>query len=211
MKVVIFTNGEYKNKDFFRAYLKEIKADYLICADGGANYARDLNLKPDIIIGDMDSITAETRTFFEEIKFESYPSKKDETDTELAITHAIKMGADKVIILGGLGSRMDHSLGNIYLLKRFVDVGIDAEMVNENNHIQLIGKTTVFNFPIGTIVSILPIGGDVEGLTITGFEYPITEGQMTIDKPYGISNVTNENTQGIAFKKGLLLMVIPED
>jgi len=69
----------------------------------------------------------------------------------------------------------------------------------------------VFNFPIGTIVSILPIGGDVEGLTITGFEYPITEGQMTIDKPYGISNVTNENTQGIAFKKGLLLMVIPED
>jgi thiamine pyrophosphokinase len=211
MKVVIFTNGEYKNKAFYQEYLEEVDADYLICADGGANHARDLNLKPDIIIGDMDSITAETMTFFEAIEFETYPSKKDETDTELAITHAIKMGADKVIILGGLGSRMDHSLGNIYLLKRFMDVGIEAEMVNENNHIRLIGKTTGFNFPIGTTVSILPIGGEVEGLTITGFEYPITEGQMTIDKPYGISNVTNENTQRITFKKGMLLMVIPED
>ncbi|MDD3306645.1 MAG: thiamine diphosphokinase [Acetobacterium sp.] len=211
MKVIIFTNGEYYNKVFYEGYLKEIKADYLICADGGANYARELNLKPDIIIGDMDSITAETRAFFKTIKFESYPSKKDETDTELAITHAIKMGADKVIILGGLGSRMDHSLGNIYLLKRFIDVGIEAEMVNEKNRIRMIGKTTTFYFSTGTIVSILPIGGVVEGLTITGFEYPINEGQMTIDKPYGISNVTNDNTQCIAFKEGLLLIVIPED
>ncbi|MBC3898327.1 thiamine diphosphokinase [Acetobacterium malicum] len=211
MKVIIFTNGEYHDKGFYEEYLKKIKADYLICADGGANYARELDLKPDVIIGDMDSITAETRAFFKAIKFESYPTKKDETDTELAITHAIKMGADKVIILGGLGSRIDHSLGNIYLLKRFIDVGIEAEMVNEKNHICMIGKTTTFNFPTGTIVSILPIGGVVEGLTITGFEYPINEGQMTIDKPYGISNVTNDNTQCIAFKKGLLLIVIPED
>ncbi|MDO9491679.1 thiamine diphosphokinase [Acetobacterium sp.] len=211
MKVIIFTNGEYKNKVFYEEYLKDIKADYLICADGGANYARELNLIPNIIIGDMDSITAETRAFFKAVKYESYPSKKDETDTELAITHAIKMGADKVIILGGIGSRIDHSLGNIYLLKRFVDVGIDAEMVNENNHIRLIAKTTTFHFPIGTIVSLLPICGAVEGLTITGFEYPINEGQMTIDKPYGISNVTNENRQHIAFKKGMLLMDTPED
>lgn len=211
MKVVILTNGEYHNKGFYKDYLKEVKADYLICADGGANYARELNLKPDIIIGDMDSITAETGAFFKAVKFETYPSKKDETDTELAITHAIKMSADQVIILGGLGSRMDHSLGNIYLLKRFTDVGIEAEMVNENNHIRLIGKTTTCYFPIGTIVSLLPIGGDVEGLTITGFEYPINEGQMTIDKPYGISNVTNESTQRIVFKKGVLMVVIPKD
>lgn len=211
MNVIIFTNGEYQNKDFYQKYLKEIKADYLICADGGANYARELNIKPDIIIGDMDSITVETRAFFKEINFLRYPPKKDETDTELAIAHAIKMGASKVTILGGLGSRMDHSLGNIYLLKRFMDVGIEAEIVNENNRIRLIGKTTWFQFPIGTIVSILPIGGDVDGLTITGFEYPINERQMTIDKPYGISNVTNKNMQNIAFKKGMLLIVLPED
>ena len=211
MKVIIFTNGEYQDKNFYEACLEEIKADYLICADGGANYARMLNVKPDIIIGDMDSIAAETRTFFNQTRFEMYPRQKDETDTELAITHAIKIGADKVTILGGLGSRMDHSLGNIYLLKRFVDVGIEAEIVNEKNRIRIIGKTTAFNFPIGTIVSILPIGGDVSGLTISGFEYPIKAGQMTIDKPYGISNVTNDNRQQIALEQGMLIIIVPKD
>lgn len=211
MNVIILTNGEYKNKAFYQNYLNNNKADYLICADGGANFARELNLKPDIIIGDMDSITTETSKFYKNSKFESYPSKKDETDTELAISHAIKIRADNVTIFGGLGSRMDHSLANIYLLKRFMDVGITAEIVNENNRIRIIGKPTTLFFPIGTVVSILPIGGDVEGLTINGFEYPINDKQMTIDKPYGISNVTNMNTQHITLKKGMLLLVIPED
>ncbi len=211
MRTIIFTNGEYKNKAFYNKYLGNFAADYVICADGGANYARELNIKPDIIIGDMDSITTETRAFFAECRFDQYPTQKDETDTELAITHAIKKGADKVTILGGLGSRMDHSIGNIYLLKRFMDAGVEAEMVNENNRIRLIGKETAFQFPIGTIVSILPIGGDVEGLTITGFKYPITAGKMSVDKPYGISNVTTKETQHIVFKKGMLLIVIPED
>jgi thiamine pyrophosphokinase len=211
MKAIIFTNGEYHNKVFYANYVNKIKADYLICADGGANYARELNIYPDIIIGDMDSITAETKSFYKETRYASYPPKKDETDTELAISHAIEKGASEVVILGGLGSRMDHSLANIYLLKRFMDVGIEAEIVNENNRIRLIGRTTEFHFPIGTIISLLPIDGDVEELTITGFEYPITAGQMVMDKPYGISNVTNKSTQQIILKKGTLLMVIPKD
>lgn len=211
MNVIIFTNGEYKNKFFYENYIKKTKPDYLICADGGANFAKELKLKPNIIIGDMDSITAETKEHYKAVQFETHPKKKDETDTELAMTHAIKIGADKVTVFGGLGSRMDHSLANIYLLKRFIDVDIEAEMVNENNQIRLLGKTTELNFPIGTIVSILPIGGDVTGLTITGFEYPITAGEMSVDKPYGISNVVNRNSQQISFEQGLLMVIASED
>ncbi|OXS25526.1 MAG: thiamine diphosphokinase [Acetobacterium sp. MES1] len=211
MKVIIFTNGEYKSKDFYETYINKVKADYLICADGGANFARELKLKPNIIIGDMDSITAETSEYYKAVQLEMYPQKKDETDTELAIMHAIKRGADKVIVLGGLGSRMDHSIANIYLLKRFTDVNIEAEIVNENNQIRLLGKTTELSFPIGTIVSILPIGENVTGLTITGFEYPITAGEMSVDKPYGISNVVNRNSQQISFEQGLLMVIASED
>lgn len=211
MKVVIFTNGEYKNKAFYEDYLLKIKPDYIICADGGANYAKELKIRPDIILGDMDSITEETKAFYNGVKFSSYPPKKDETDTELAIDHAIAIGAKEVTILGGLGSRMDHSLGNIYLLKRLFDAGVKAEMTNENNIIQLIGRTVEFQLPIGTVVSLLPIGGDVEGLTISGFEYPITKGQMTMNNPYGISNVTNLANQKIDFKLGMLLVIIPKD
>ncbi|MBI4856882.1 MAG: thiamine diphosphokinase [Acetobacterium woodii] len=211
MKAVIFTNGEYQNKVFYEDYLVKIKPDYIICADGGANYAKELNVRPDIILGDMDSITEETKAFYQGREFLYFPPKKDETDTELAIAHAIAIGAKEVTILGGLGSRMDHSLGNIYLLKRFFDADIKAEIVNENNIIRLIGRTAEFQLPIGTVVSLLPIGGDVEGLTITGFEYPIDEGRMTMNNPYGISNVTNLENQKIAFKQGMLLVIIPKD
>ena len=211
MKVIIFTNGEYKNKNFYEMYIKKMKPDYIICADGGANYAQKLNVRPDIILGDMDSITEETKAFYRGSEFLCFPSRKDETDTELAIDYAIAKGAKEVILLGGLGSRIDHSLGNIYLLKRFFDAGIKAEIVNENNNIQLIGKKEEFQLPIGTVVSLLPIGGDVEGLTISGFEYPVTEGRMTMNSPYGISNVTNQGDQKIDLRKGLLLVIIPKD
>lgn len=211
MKAIIFTNGEYKNMSFYEDYLKKNKPDYVICADGGANYAKKLNIRPDIILGDMDSISEETKVFYNGVKSLRFPPQKDETDTELAIEHAIAIRAKEVTILGGLGSRMDHSLGNIYLLKRLFDAGIKAEMVNENNVIQLIGRTEEFHLPDGTIVSLLPIGGDVEELTITGFEYPISEGRMTMSNPYGISNVTNQANQKIDFKQGMLLVIIPKD
>lgn len=211
MKVIIFTNGEYKHRNFYEDYIKKIKPDFIICADGGANYAKEINVRPDIILGDMDSISEETKVFYQGVEFLFFPTKKDETDTELAIDYAIKSGAREVTILGGLGSRMDHSLGNIYLLKRFFDAGVKAEIVDENNIIQLIGKKEEFQFPVGTVVSLLPIGGDVEGLTISGFEYPVTDGQMTINNPYGISNVTNLANQTIEFKMGLLLVIIPKD
>lgn len=211
MNVVIFTNGEYKNKAFYEEYLVKIKPDYIICADGGANYAKELNVRPDIILGDMDSIFEETKAFYQGRDFLYFPIKKDQTDTELAIEHAITIGANEVTIFGGLGSRMDHSLGNIYLLKHFFDADIKAEIVDENNIIRLIGRTEDLELPIGTIVSLLPIGGDVEKLTISGFEYPITEGRMTMNNPYGISNVTNLAKQKIDFKQGMLLVIIPKD
>ncbi len=211
MNIIILTNGTYQDMAFYQQYILEAHADYIICADGGANYARELKLKPDLILGDMDSIDEETKAFYRETAFLSFPTQKDETDTELAITYAIKNNATKVTILGGLGSRMDHSLANIYLLKRLFDENIEAEIVNEKNVIRLIGKKDTFEFPIGTVISLLPIGGDVEELTISGFEYPINNGKMTMNNPYGVSNVTNQAKQVIDFKKGMLVMILPKD
>lgn len=214
MNVIIFTNGEYESLEFYRDFLKKINKPYIICADGGANFAKKINIVPDIILGDMDSISKETTAFYQTIKnvkFQGHPSKKDETDTQLAIEHAIEIGATEVIILGALGSRLDHSLGNIYLLTRFLEVDISGQIINENNTIRLINKNESFEFPVGTVVSLLPIGGDVEEINISGFEYPIVNGRMTMKNPYGISNVTNHEKQEIAFKKGMLLVIIPKD
>ncbi|MBC3887628.1 thiamine diphosphokinase [Acetobacterium paludosum] len=211
MNVIIFTNGDYTSLEFYEAYIKKINQPYIICADGGANFAKKLNIMPDIILGDMDSISRETTAFYRNVKYERYPVRKDKTDTELAINHAIKMGASEVTILGALGSRLDHSLGNIFLLTCFLDVGIKGKIVNEKNIIFLIKENETFEFPIGTVVSLLPIGGDVEEINISGFEYPIVNGRMTMNKPYGISNVVIHQEQKIAFEKGLLLVIISED
>lgn len=211
MNVIIFTNGEYRNKKFYENYLKESKIDYIICADGGANFAKEINVVPNIILGDMDSITKETAAFYKDINVKTFSARKDETDTELAIIHAIEIGAKKVTLLGALGSRMDHSLGNIYLLKRIVNEGIVGEIINENNLIRLIIQNEVFRIPVGKTVSLLPIGGDVEGINISGFEYPIIDGRMTMERPYGISNVTSAESQQISFEKGMFLMILSND
>lgn len=211
MNVIIFSNGEYRNREFYAHYLKKIEQPYIICADGGANFARELNIIPDIILGDMDSISDETTAFYHDVRWERHPVKKDETDTELAIAHAIEVGASEVTILGALGTRLDHSLGNIFLLTRFLDVGIKGKIVNEKNVILLIRETESFEFSIGTVISLLPMGGDVEAINISGFEYPIVNGRMTMRNPYGISNVVVKQKQRIAFEKGMLLIIASED
>lgn len=211
MKAIIFTNGEYKNLEFYQNLLEKTNEPYIICADGGANYARKLGITPNVILGDMDSISNETMAFYKDITSIHYPTKKDETDTELAIEHAIQKGATEVTVLGALGSRLDHSLGNIYLLTRFLDAGVEGKIVNENNSIYLINKNKRFEFPVGIIISLLPIGGDVEGINITGFEYPIVNGRMTMKNPYGISNVTSLEKQRIVLEKGMLLVIVSKD
>lgn len=211
MKAFIFTNGSYKEPDFYKAYLKEIKAPYIICADGGANFVKKIGLIPNIILGDMDSINEETLRAYEDVEIRRYPVVKDETDTQLAIDHAIEIGANEIVIFGALGTRLDHSLGNIYLLTRFLKPGIEGMIVDEKNVLFLIQNEKKLNLPRGTIVSLLPLGGDVEGLNIQGFKYPIINGKMTLENPYGISNVVVREHQTIALEKGILLVDLSKD
>jgi len=211
MIVVIFTNGSYGNLGFYKEYLKRFKAPYIICADGAANFTRKIGLMPNIILGDMDSISDGTLSYYKDLEIRRYPVCKDETDTELAINHAIEIGATEVIVFGALGTRMDHSLGNIYLLTRFLKPGIQGMIVDEKNSVFLIQDKKNLNLSMGTVISLLPLGGDVEGLNIQGFKYPITNGKMTLEHPYGISNVVIGKQQTISLKKGILLVDIPKD
>ena len=115
MKVLILTNGEYGDYSF----CKNIETfDKIICADNGIKHARYLQVSPDYILGDFDSGSVEDLEYFRKqgLHIEQVPTIKDETDTELAIDKAISLGATSICIYGGLGSRIDHSLGNIHLL-----------------------------------------------------------------------------------------------
>ncbi|MGL4607802.1 MAG: thiamine diphosphokinase [Eubacteriaceae bacterium] len=216
MIVLIFTNGSYDDLDFYRNYLSKLEDFFCISIDGGGEIVRTLEIVPDILIGDMDSISVETFDFFKNIKRLEFQKEKDETDTALGIRYVLEMAKEKtiekVIIFGGIGTRIDHTLGNIYLLTQFLKEKIRCEMVNESNQIFLLDKEETLNLEVGTTVSLLPLGEVVTGITIKGFKYPILEGKMGVeDNPYGISNIVKSKPQRIKFDTGRLLGIVVQE
>ncbi|WKY42983.1 thiamine diphosphokinase [Eubacteriaceae bacterium ES2] len=209
MRVIIFSNGEYHDPEFYRRKLMENHGSIVIGADGGANFLKNIDVCPDYLVGDMDSISAEVLRYYEQkVTIERYPVVKDQTDTEIAIEKAIDLGADEVIIYGGTGDRIDHSLGNIYLLSRLLEKGIRGCIVNEKQEIYMIDDEIKFSYPIQTVISLLPVDGLAQAIYIDGFLYPVENGKMTIFEPYGISNMTNAEEQSIRVGSGKLLVIV---
>ncbi|WKY46360.1 thiamine diphosphokinase [Eubacteriaceae bacterium ES3] len=208
MKAIIFSNGDYRDKGFYQNYLRNSAGSFIIGADGGANFLMEIGICPDFLVGDMDSISTATYNYFKEKTIvEKYPAMKDQTDTEIAIQKAIELKATEVVIFGGMGDRIDHSLGNIYLLSRLLKKGIRGQIKNEKQEIILIDDEITLSYPVKTVVSILPIDGAASSIWIEGFLYPVENGDMTITEPYGISNVTNEASQKIRVGQGKLLII----
>ena len=110
-------------------------ADYIIAADGGQNRAREFGLQPDCVIGDFDSTTL-NEDF--DCLYITYPAEKDLTDTEAALTHALEKGCRNVILLGGMGGRLDHTMGNIGLLDKYYNSFDHMEFIDGKNRMELL-------------------------------------------------------------------------
>ena len=207
MKVVIVANGEIKSINFLKYMIEN--SDYIICADGAVKYLMDLNVCPDLLVGDLDSIDKETLEWAKRnsISIQRFPVKKDMTDTELAVEFALKQNPDKIIIMGAIGSRLDHSLSNIMLLYKIHKLGIDAAVIDEINYITIVNDVLKMRCRIGEIVSIIPIGGDAKGVTLKGLEYSLTDHDIKMGSSLGISNKSVSKEIIISVKDGILLVV----
>lgn len=211
MKAVVFTNGQYENLTFYKNYLKHLEDFQVICADGGANAAYAMGITPQQVVGDMDSIRPGLLEEYaaKGVVIDRHPAHKDETDTELAVEYCLEKGFDAVLLFGALGSRFDHSFGNLYLLNRLLKAGVRGEIVNENNRIFLVKDSAVLDVPVGTTVSILAFTDQAGGIDLEGFEYPVKNGVMEHFMPgYGISNVTKKKSPEISVKQGILMVDI---
>ncbi|MBK8821562.1 MAG: thiamine diphosphokinase [Anaerolineales bacterium] len=115
-RIIIFANGELPNKEKARALLH--KEDFIIAADGGTRHALALGRMPNVLIGDLDSVTDEERRKMKDggVDVVQFPADKNETDLELAIQHALTLNPQEIIILAALGGRLDQTLGNIALI-----------------------------------------------------------------------------------------------
>lgn len=206
MIAAILCNGTIRDYEYCKQLL--IKADTIICADGGTGHAYKMGIIPDVIIGDLDSAKEEYIAHFKtlNVPINKYKAQKDETDTEICLLYAMEKH-DEIWLLGATGSRLDHTLANISIMSAAVDRGIKACMIDENHEIYVIKDSIELTGQKGDIISLLPLSGKVEGITIRGVGYPLTDAVMEIGHPYGVSNVFEENTVQLSIKTGYMIVM----
>jgi len=211
MKVVVVTNGDIKDLTFLKKILAD--ASTIICADGAAKYLKEINIAPHLLLGDMDSIDEENLQWVESsgISLIRFPARKDATDTELAVDYAVDMKPHEIIIVGGVGSRWDHSLSNIFLLKKLLAHRIKARIVNELNDMTIINDSIELEGEIGETLSIVPISEEVKGVNLYGLEYPLVERDFSMGSSLGISNRFKEAKVKITLREGVLLVIRAKD
>lgn len=207
MRAAIIAYGE--NTDC-EDLVREVKAsDYIICADGGGEMAYRSGIIPNYLIGDFDSIKLEVLNFFKDkpVQIIQYPRDKDYTDTELCVYKALEIGCMEICIIAGVGSRIDHSLGNIGLLHLIVQRGGKGCIISKNSSIYLCKDYIVLEGNIGDTVSIIPFYGDAKGLKSKGLKYNLNNTDIEFGKPIGVSNEMTENRCSIEIKKGEILVI----
>lgn len=210
---VIISNGAIDDLDYTKKFIS--RDDFVVCADGAAHYLMKMGICPDVWIGDYDSCTmtkAEFSQFSEESEIIRLNPIKDATDTEEACDYVINRGFDSVTLLGSIGTRMDHSLANIYLLKKFADADIDARIVNENNIIRLAKADNVIQrTPDFTYVSLIPLSGGLRDVSISGMKYTLSHADVSQFSSLGVSNEITEDEGRITIGHGDALIILSKD
>lgn len=210
MKTIIIGNGEINDYDIIREYFDDA---YIIACDGGVRHCRAMMIMPNIMMGDFDSANKEDADFFYNMGVlkEEFPVKKNETDMELAINKAIEKNADEIYIVGGLGSRFDHSLANVHILLKPMRLGIRACLLDEHNIITLVEDSVDIVGEKGQTVSLIPLTTQVKGVTTNNLEYELNDATMEIGNSLGVSNIMKEDVATVNVKEGILILIMSRD
>jgi thiamine pyrophosphokinase len=186
--------------------------DLVIAADGGARLAAPLGLTIDRWVGDGDSLGSEQVEALRSagIPVALAPPDKDESDTELAVIAAVEAGADDLVIVGALGGpRFDHALANVALLAHPVLRGHLARLVAPDARVTLVEGPA--SLPLegreGDLVSLLPFGASVDGVTTEGLRYPLRDEPLESGPARGLSNVRSRASARVSLRAGRLLVI----
>jgi len=172
------------------------------------------NIAVDYALGDFDSVTseefAEIRLMCKELN-SCDPVNKDYSDTEMAVNWALTKKPSEIVILGAVGSRVDHTLANIHLLRKCLREGIACRIAGEKNEIYLVDKSLSVSSGHFTYVSVLPLTLRVAGVTLEGFQYPLNRATLHLGQSIGLSNKITEKKGRISVESGQLLVIKSKD
>ena len=205
-RILIFANGHLPDLDSARALVHA--DDFIIAADGGTHNALALGLMPNVIIGDLDSLTLDLRPLTDQgTQVIQFPRDKNETDLELAIQQAVNMNPDQIIIVGALGGRLDQTLGNIALLSDSRLPTLDLRLDDGVEELYFCRDQAEVHGRSGELVSLIPWGVPVEGVRTDGLRWPLSDETLYPDKTRGISNELLGEQAAVRIRSGLLLIV----
>lgn len=202
--VLILCNGEPPSKQLLHKHTTS--ADVFIAADGGGNIALEMNIFPDVVIGDLDSFDARANYSFEVI----HQDDQETNDLEKALFLAYRKGATNVRILGATGRRLDHTLKNLSVLKQFDNHFDQIYFFDNYGRTQLLPPSFSQKIPVGTQISLFPLSGKVSGIITSGLKYPLEDENLENGVRDGSSNEVVGNPVEIRHRQGDLLLFIAD-
>lgn len=206
MRVVIFTAGQVH--DYERVRRSIGTPGLVICADGGIRHALVLGFAPDLLLGDFDSADPAMLHEMERrgAPMIRVPVEKDQTDTHLALDEAVRRGADEIVLVGGAGSRLDHTLANVLLLP---GLEVPVAMVDGKNIARLLrpGQSLRVDGEGGAYLSLIPLTPEARGVVARGVKWPLEKATLRWGESLGVSNQIVGRAAELALDDGFLLVV----
>lgn len=213
-KAVIVSGGSI-DQSFGLQLLSEIQPEYIIAVDSGLKFLYENQVLPTHIVGDFDSVNPTVIAYYKEkadIPIREFNPVKDASDTEIGLRYALELDAEELWLLGATGTRLDHVMANIQILKIAHDAGVKAYIVDNHNKISLNEKEIFLKKQksFGKYFSIFPFGGIVQSVTITGAKYPLEDYRLC---PYDSRCVSNEIVDDvkIIFPEGIIILMETND
>lgn len=207
-RCVIVSAGELRDYARARDFLHE--GDFFVFCDGGLAHADGLGIKPNLVVGDFDSCDAGVLAKWQDsCEIVQLPREKDDTDTLFAVKLALEKGFDDFLLLGAMGGRFDHALGNISILLYLKGLGKKAVLVDDYSVMQIVGKESFYIEDSSSYFSVLTVAGDVSGVTIKNAKYPLEKASLNSDFQLGISNeVLPGKIAEVSVEQGRVLVVV---
>lgn len=208
MKAFIYTGGSIDHKGITERPEEE---DITIAADSGYKNAKLLGVEPQILVGDFDSIN-KNEFEGEGTEIITVPAEKDFTDTQLAVSEAVKRGAKQIVIIGGLAGRLDHTLSNLAILEDLHSKGVRATLTDGNNRVSYLKNDSALILRSQfKYISLIARSEKVKGVEIEGCKYPLKNATLTDKYQYAVSNEITHNCAFISVKKGAVLIIESKD
>lgn len=214
---VIVTGGKLEEA-FAKKTIAKLrgKETCVIGVDRGAAFLHEQGIMPDYIVGDFDSLDREVVEYYKNetaVTIREFNPVKDATDTEIAVRLGMELGCESLVILGATGGRLDHLWANVQVLAIPFRAGVDAQILDAQNQIRLIGGRTCIRKvdAYGKYFSVFPLGGAVSGFSIQGAKYPLEDHELSFTDSLCVSNQIEEDEVVIDFQEGIVILMETKD